>query len=348
MSFKPSHLSGRAQLSPRALAALERLGAEQSALARLAGQPCVESHTDALSAFVGPLVAPPQVEASRTPAAAPPVAMARSAEPRAPFKRTRKDAKEREAQHTRAALARFESYLVGRGVAVPSAAESSRAFAVIPRDVWVRTWQCVADRSGESIRREVRRLPNLPARTALLRAALGIDDAGRARYSWAQLRARRIAALGLALLMLARRTRRRDAWGGGLVMGLNRSALCALLRDVHDQRAERATPSVSALVGTHRSGATSESGEVGYLVALVESGFCYRMQLPRWEAEPCETSHGGDYATNRYLITSAIAYRVTERFRDVLKRWAELAIAVGAGWERALGLWSAPEPAPPL
>lgn len=169
---------------------------------------------------------------------------------------------------------------------------------IIPARVWYMCLLIVGDPSGKAARSYLRTLANKPAAGAIIRAC---ENGGR--YSWAQLRARRICALGIALVELAKSTRRRGPWGS-LVMGVGRGALCALLRNPYEPDHDRGTPAITTLFGTHREGGNAENGEVGYFHALREAGLCYRQQLPREVALPCETWGPSGYATNRYWLVA--------------------------------------------
>lgn len=174
----------------------------------------------------------------------------------------------------------------------------------IPTRVWVATQHILADPSGRAARIWFGRMRNRIAVGAIRQAALVPDGAGGSRYTWADQRARRIAALGIALLMMGCRLKGRYGRWGAQVRGLTRGALSALLRDPH---APERRPSLSAISGTHREGATLETGQIGYLRALEAAGFCFCHQLPTERAEPDEIWHTsrGDFTSNRYWIVNA-------------------------------------------
>lgn len=171
---------------------------------------------------------------------------------------------------------------------------------LIPRRVLVLARTIRADASGFAIRAAFRRCRNKVAVGAIQRAALVPDADGTARYTWADERARCIAALGLALLELAVPTVRRGGWSG-MVRGIPRGALCMLLASPWEPTKR---PSVAALVGTHRAGGTFANGQVGYLRALIEAGFCYAQQLPAAQVEGFEKCWESGYASNRYWIVT--------------------------------------------
>jgi hypothetical protein len=166
----------------------------------------------------------------------------------------------------------------------------------IPSAVWRMTAQVIADQTGRAARIYLARMSARASAGAILRAAL---ENGQA---WADLRARRIAALGLALDALGRRTRRRGLWTR-VVMGITRAAFCALLRNPFDPR-ERARPSVSACFGVHRPGAAEDtaSNAIGYFRALARAGAAYCQQLPTSQAAACERGYPSGHLPNRYWL----------------------------------------------
>ncbi len=178
---------------------------------------------------------------------------------------------------------------------------------LIPRRIWIMCREILADASGRAARIWFRRARNKVA-IGLLRIAALVPGSEGTRYTWADWRARCIAALGLALLELAAPTIRKGAWST-VVRGVTRSALAALLANPWEP--DR-TPHVNTIAGTHRVGATLESGQVGYLRALELAGFCYPQQLPANQVQGFERwkVRKGDeletYASNRYwVITDA-------------------------------------------
>jgi hypothetical protein len=230
---------------------------------------------------------------------------------------------------------------IARTVQTPDG-ELARELRLIPRQVWLACWSVIADPSGKAARAAWRGVAAV-RRGRMLRASLGLET-GTARYRWSDLRARRICALALGLHLLNERTRRRGRWAGGCVRGITRPALCALLRDPNDPRSS-STPSVSALAGTHRPGATAATGEVGYLRALEEAGFCYSQQLAPAVAAPCERF--GAYCSNRYWLSDCVIERA---IGDRGELWKLLAL--GDDWqrqelERGLTAYESPEPRPP-
>lgn len=169
---------------------------------------------------------------------------------------------------------------------------------LIPRSVLVLCRTIMGDPSGFAVRAAFRRTRNKVAVGAIRQAALVPDAHGTARYTWADERARCVAALGLALLELSVPTARVGTWSG-IVRGIPRGALCALLSSPWEPERRK---SVSALIGTHRADGSLQNGKVGYLRALVEAGFCYSQQLPAADVQPFERLWPSGYASNRYWI----------------------------------------------
>lgn len=174
-------------------------------------------------------------------------------------------------------------------------------FRLIPRHVWLMCWDILADPSGRSARIWLRRERNKIAVGCIRLAALACDGAGDGRYTWTDERARRICALGLALCALAIPTRRRGPWQS-IVRAIPRGALLALLASPWETDRK---PSMTGLVGTHRPGATMESGQVGYLLALELAGLCYAQQLPASQVAAHERCWPSGYASNRYWIVTS-------------------------------------------
>jgi hypothetical protein len=142
---------------------------------------------------------------------------------------------------------------------------------------------------------------------ALLREAAfcPIGD-GTFRFDWRDERARSIVALGLVILRLAKTTRRRSMWGR-VVRGLTRECLCALIARRHDD-----PPSLSVLSHTWYRDEHFHLWECGYLVALHETGFLYKQQLPAhassvapWERYP--DRNGVLRTSNRYWVRDRVA-----------------------------------------
>lgn len=248
---------------------------------------------------------PPELErpAPRAPAAPPrfpPAVERRRARARAKVQQRARSRVQALRDRDERYLARLRQRLQARGVELMA----TNRLKLIPFRVWMLCACVLADRSGRAARLELSKLKNRAAAGAILRASIA-PELGAERRSWSDLRTRRIAALGLALVHLADTTRRRDQWGGGMVRGLARKALCALLRDPLDPR-PTAIPSVEALVGVHRTGADPNGGQVGYLRALVSAGLVYRQQLPASVAGRDEVGPSG-WAMNRYwIVTGAL------------------------------------------
>lgn len=196
--------------------------------------------------------------------------------------------------------------------------------------------EVLADPSGRACRVWLGRQRNKVAVGALRRAALEPDDEGGARRTWADERARRIAALGLALLKLSRPTHRKGIWTS-VVRGVTRGLLCALLGSPWERDRR---PSIGALAGTSHDGA-----RVGYLRALERAGFMYRQQLAAEHVEQWEVwqnRRGEAWACNRYWVIGMIP---TAPLDDDEKR--RLLALHHEGWEVPTEqLVRAPRPAP--
>jgi hypothetical protein len=272
-------------------------------------------------------------------------------------RRARERTKARSEAHYRKTLERWKSVAKERaekgGLAVD--------VAVVPLSTWLTCWAIVCDATGAALRAAFKLARNTAAKENALRAALNVTTGGVARYRFSTstaegLRSRRIAALAIAMLELAKPTKVRGAYGGGEVLGIPRGAFCELLRDVNDPRRapkvdwyavrhckfcksrgcavckerDPGVPHVNTVFGSHRDGGTAESGEVGYWRALHEAGFGYRRQLPPREAAAVELAFG-PYATNRYQICASKPERCAERIREALLARLGLLIALQEG-----------------
>jgi len=197
---------------------------------------------------------------------------------------------------------------------------------LIPLEVFRLMQDVVSDASGASCRIYLRAEGNKVAVGAIRQAALVATDYG-CRYTWADLRARRVAALGLALLRLGALTARKGRWSE-VVRGIPVMGLAAGLRDPFSGH----TPSRAAMAGHHRRGGTVDNGQVGYLVALRTAGLFYRQQLPAAAAERWEVIGPSGYATNRYWIVTSSPEQVR---MEVARAWAWRMYFAGAeaGWE---------------
>lgn len=198
--------------------------------------------------------------------------------------------------------------------------EEPPELANCPRSVLIMARDCLADPSGGALKVWFGRQRNKVAVGLIRIAALVPGRDGRTRYTWADSRARAIAALGLVLLELSTPTVRKGRWSR-LVRGYPRSLLCKLLANPYDR--DR-VPCANTLGGVHVPGATLESGQVGYLRALELSGFLSRQQLPahqvdnfeRWRV-PKGTGQVETHASNRYWIVTDTA---TAPLSDDMKR----------------------------
>lgn len=169
------------------------------------------------------------------------------------------------------------------------------------------TWDmmrvCFADRTGTAIRIQLRRRWNKVAMGALRNAALCPQGDGSTLYTWADDRARAIAALGLGMYTLSTAAEgcRARKWSRVLI-GVPIELWRAALADPWTGR----RPHRNTLSGTHEALADWTTGKVGYLRALEGAGFCYGQQLPPADALPCERA--GKYTLNRYWIVTAWAH----------------------------------------
>jgi hypothetical protein len=171
---------------------------------------------------------------------------------------------------------------------------------MLPVSLLVQSRSLTGDASGTAIRIRMRQCRNKVAVGAIRAAALVPQSDGTTRYTWADERARRIAALGFALLDLAVPTVRKGRWDA-IVRGIPQGAFCMLLASPWEPSRR---PSRSALVGRHWAGGRLQDGQVGYLRALHEAGFCYAQQLPAAQVEPFEKCWESGYSSNRYWIVS--------------------------------------------
>jgi len=150
----------------------------------------------------------------------------------------------------------------------------------IPRELWIQVQLMAADkRTTEYYLSEC---PNLALVGAIRNGARAPLGDGTTRYTFADRRARVIAALGLAIWQLGRDTRHLEF--SRLTRGVNRCALALLVRDPHGgdphcKACGNTHPSFSALTGVHRDGGTLSNGQIGWLRALEQAGAIQRYQL---------------------------------------------------------------------
>jgi hypothetical protein len=179
----------------------------------------------------------------------------------------------------------------------------------------------LVDGSGKFARSVLRAMPNKVFAGAIRDAALAPQpgDAGP-RYDWTDRRARYVLAVAYAINALAYATNR-PGWSR-LCRGLSRHALLAMLRDPHGATREplcddcgKRHPSMSALSGRHRDGATLESGQIGWLRALEEAGAISVQQFkaPDTIARHCAAWEIGEsgYPINWYWVPSALPVALT-------------------------------------
>ena len=200
----------------------------------------------------------------------------------------------------------------------------------IPTPVWVMAKDLVSCTSSAAWRYHASKVRNKTALGAIRRAALlPYGDGSKTRRTWSDVTARRIAALGLAMLALAKHTHRKGPWEHE-VRGIGVSALRWLLaypigrepkssRGRPTYRAERARrPARSTLVGHHR-GLRSDPmrGQIGYLRALEHAGFCVSQQhYPN--AAPWEVGRDG-WQLNRYRVVGDVSTRNARRRPELVE-----------------------------
>lgn len=282
---------------------------------------------------IDPASAPPRPPdpPKKTQAKAPAPVVSRNASSHAPTPKQhhrrgpRLDRAQRRREQARRLRDREGKHLAALTARVAAIGGTPIAIRGIPMAVWSMCLQVMADATGRAARIWMRRHSNRAAVGVVLAAALGRVTPTQTEAtaevteevtptdarSWASLRTRRIAALGLALLYLSRRTHRDGPWGA-VVIGIPRGALAALLRDPYDTTAS-ATPHITALFGTHRTGADPlTSSQVGYFVTLAAHGFAYRQQLPANEAQRTELWGPSGYAFNRYWLPTERDYTIDD------------------------------------
>ncbi len=214
-------------------------------------------------------------------------------------------------------------------------------------------WQIVGDSTGAAARVFLQRLKNASAAATILHAAFGyMPSRGRVppRYQWASMRARRIVAMGLALSALSKPSRKSGP-RNAFVHGIGRGAFQCLLADPFDHRPSYevsvkrtardgkkyysretrvpAQPALTSIYGTHELGATVQSGQVGYFVALRRSRFAYRLQLPKGVAPARECYGPSGCAVSRYWVMGrACSSAATQLLPQA--RWSLMAAVASA------------------
>lgn len=196
-----------------------------------------------------------------------------------------------------------------------------REWRLIPQAVWNMAKDVVSDTSGRAWRYWARQVRNKAALGAIRRAALlPIDGSnGQTRRNWSDECARRIAALGLALVALAKHTARKGPWSL-IVRGIPVAALRWLLgypvsqavRGEAQREAAAKLPHWNTLIGRHRGrDSDRERGTLGYLRCLEESGLISTQQAYT-DPAPWEQSDvivrpgmpGRRFNMNRYWLTA--------------------------------------------
>lgn len=199
---------------------------------------------------------------------------------------------------------------------------------LMPGDVYRMMQDTVADATGGAGRIHMRSEPNKIAVGIIWEAAF-VPGPDGCRYDWSDQRARRIVALGLALLRLSVPFRKGRGRWGAIVRGIPQGALAAGLRCPFSGR----TPQRTIMGGRPRSDGSCGNGQIGYLPALREAGLFYAVQVPAAVAETWEICGPSGYATARYSIrhwapekepVDAVRYVLLELFK----------LGAGAPWER--------------
>lgn len=272
---------------------------------------------------------PPRPTAPRPP----PRATARYTEARANKRQAHAERRhrlsEREAATERRLLERLQAK-------IEKAGGRPTAPAFIPPRVWRAVWAITTDDTGAAARLHLSALRNRPAADAITRAALGAEHLAEPR-TWADLRTRRIAALGIMLAQLAAPTRRkRDRWHG-LVKGIYTGAFTAALHNHMDPRP--APPGKCSNGRAKKRPGTPHFNTVfdaqGYLAELEAAGLCYRQQLHAAQCDASETAGPSGHATNRYWliagdpqtrITAAVAAQLAALIADdaaTMRAWTD-------------------------
>lgn len=202
----------------------------------------------------------------------------------------------------------------------PTKTVRGRPWRTIPQVVWVMSKDVVSDTSGRAWRYWARQIRNKAALGAIRRAALlPAADGVTTRRSWSDECARRIAALGLALVQLAKHTSRKGPFCL-IVRGISINALRWLLgypvsssiRGAAAREAAAKLPFYTTLIGRHRGRDSSrERGTLGYLRCLEETGLIALTQQAYTDPAPWELSDvvirpghpPRRYNMNRYWVT---------------------------------------------
>lgn len=174
---------------------------------------------------------------------------------------------------------------------------------LIPRALWIMCAAILADPSGSCARAALAQCGNkVFAGLVRIAARVRLDDGGYL-YAWGDYRTRATVAVAMCLYGCARRARGRRRRWKFLVDGITRSALCALLTDVHTG----ARPGLTYLSGTYGFGGRWNAQPLGrgagagvgcgILTALRQVGAIYACQ---WAGQRFATPSG--YQPNQYWI----------------------------------------------
>lgn len=193
---------------------------------------------------------------------------------------------------------------------------------LIPTEIWRNCKVIVSDATGRTIEEFSKQISNKIALSRIHRAALAIDDQGKAVFCYrgdnpGSLRARRIFALGYLCLAVAKSTRRKGQYKY-LVAGIPQSAMISALESPNSKR-QRIHP--RTFTGIHAY--TSTPGQIGYLDALKKSGFCYSRQA-KWKTGTALIAKGWkdirsqEIAGNRgeWSFSLARYWIVTDQYTD--------------------------------
>jgi hypothetical protein len=203
-------------------------------------------------------------------------------------KLTRAELKRREHERTqdRAYAAALERRSVDWKPTPVKRDESGKEWRTVPREVWRMCQDLVSNTSSAAWRYWARRCSNKPALGAIRRAALlpraNGSTCGR---TFGSERARRIAALGLALVQLGVHTARKGPWRH-VVRGIPVALMQELLTYPDGTR----RPHENTIIGHHRGlGSEHDRGQAGYLRALEATGLVSSQQ---WYPEAADWECG--------------------------------------------------------
>ncbi len=197
-------------------------------------------------------------------------------------------------------------------------------------ELWEMNKLIESDPTGAMVRVFMRAEPNKVGCGVIREAALVPDDDGHCLYTWADRRARRIAAIGLTMLRLAVPVRKRKGRWGMLVRGIPEGAFAAAIQDpCTPGRDER--PCHTAMSGKWRSG-DYRRGECGYIEALRQAGFTYGQQLPASARETQDweiLGASGRPTARHWLVTNIATAPFADEEKQALLTFAHFGVAIG-------------------